>query len=112
MSKYHIGTTEDEFEPGSGGHILRNKLAITDEEDMSEVETQLLLKLYEYVFQSGVIESEHLSVGSSLSGIENGSVMFITGLVSGVQSIWEKVVSNLRQRLKYLSVSLSLKRNI
>ncbi|MCT7945586.1 Fic/DOC family protein [Shewanella septentrionalis] len=63
MSKYHIGTTEDEFEPGSGGHILRNKLAITDEEDMAEVETQLLLKLYEYVFQSGVIESEHLSVG-------------------------------------------------
>ncbi|WP_259522555.1 Fic/DOC family protein [Shewanella baltica] len=29
---------------------------------MAEVETQLLLKLYEYVFQSGVVESEHLSV--------------------------------------------------
>lgn len=62
MSKYHIGTSEDEFEPGSDGHILSNKLAITDEEDMAEVETQLLLKLYEYVFQSAVVESKHLSV--------------------------------------------------
>ncbi|AUD60425.1 hypothetical protein AYJ58_13460 [Shewanella sp. Pdp11] len=112
MSKYHIGTTEDEFEPGSGGHILRNKLAITDEEDMAEVETQLLLKLYEYVFQSVLLKVSIYRLVCSLSGIENGSVMFITGLVSGVQSIWEKVVSNLRQRLKYLSLSLSLKRNI
>ena len=62
MSKYHIGSTEDEFEPGANNTVLLNKLKLTNHEEMAEVETQLLLKLYEFVFQSDAVESESLSV--------------------------------------------------
>lgn len=49
MAKYEIPTTEDEFEPGSKGAVLKNRLGIVTLGDINEAETELLKKLYEHV---------------------------------------------------------------
>ncbi len=48
MSRYQAGT-DDEFEPGSGGRVLRNRLGIVDPERAGLVETVLLMELYRRV---------------------------------------------------------------
>ena len=48
--KYSIGTTEGDYEPGSNGRVLKNKLGITSETEMQEAEEHLLLQLYNYIF--------------------------------------------------------------
>jgi len=50
MAKYEITSVEGEYQPGSNGKVLKNLLEITEVEDINDVETALLLKLYEYVF--------------------------------------------------------------
>jgi len=51
MSKYAIGSEQDQFEPGSDDKVLKNKLGIAAEQDMHQAENSLLLKLYEYLFE-------------------------------------------------------------
>ncbi len=60
MAKYDIGTSEDEFEPGSSNTVLSNKLGIDSVDDMNDAETELLLQLYEHVLADS--ESESLTI--------------------------------------------------
>ena len=55
MAKYEVTTTEGEFEEGSNGAVLKNKLSIITVDDINEAETELLIKLYELV----IIETEY-----------------------------------------------------
>ncbi|MGB0723310.1 MAG: Fic/DOC family protein [Gammaproteobacteria bacterium] len=43
------GKAEAEFEPGSNGAVLRNKLAIQDAAEMDDVELDLLIQLYDEI---------------------------------------------------------------
>lgn len=49
MSDRYDAGEEGEFQPGSNGLVLRNKLGITDPAEMDEAELVLLEKLYEAV---------------------------------------------------------------
>jgi len=51
MAKYEISSVEGEYQPGSNGKVLKNLLNITEVEDINDVETALLLKLYEHLFE-------------------------------------------------------------
>ena len=48
-NRYTACGIETEFEPGSDGLVLRNKLGITTPEEMDELEVVLLEKLYQLV---------------------------------------------------------------
>ena len=50
MSKYEINSAEERYQPGSNDLVLANKLGITDTEEMEELESGLLLMLYEHLF--------------------------------------------------------------
>jgi cell filamentation protein len=47
--RYDAGEAQGAYEPGSGGRVLRNKLGVTDPEEMDEVELLLLNELYQAV---------------------------------------------------------------
>jgi len=47
--RYTGSDSETEAEPGSDGNVLRNKLGITEPEEMDELEVVLLEKLYQLV---------------------------------------------------------------
>ena len=49
MSSRYAAGAEGEFQPGSDGQVLRNKLTVTDPSEMDEAELALLHKLYEAV---------------------------------------------------------------
>ena len=67
MVKYNIDTAEGEYQSGSGDRVLKNLLVISDVADMNEAETELLLKLYEYLFQLGNIYTDKLTVADILN---------------------------------------------
>lgn len=48
-SRYEVGADQGSFEPGSNDQVLRNKLGITDSEEMDAVELLLLEQLYQAV---------------------------------------------------------------
>ena len=48
--KYAVTGSEGEWQPGSNDQVLKNTLNIIDPEEMADVETDLLLKLYEHIF--------------------------------------------------------------
>jgi cell filamentation protein len=48
-NRYDVAGDQGAFEPGSGDHVLRNKLGITDPDEMDEVELHLLEQLYQAV---------------------------------------------------------------
>jgi len=50
--KYDIHSSEGDFEPGSNGTVLKNKLGIVSEQDMIDAEEALLLQLYEHLFEA------------------------------------------------------------
>ena len=52
MTRYSVEGVEGDFEPGSDGLVLRNKLDITHPADMQEAETELLEALYAHVFDT------------------------------------------------------------
>ncbi|SHE32456.1 Fic family protein [Vibrio gazogenes] len=58
MSRYDVDIEETQYQPGSGNSVLLNKLGIVDAEEMNEVETYLLVKLYEKLFSNTVIDDE------------------------------------------------------
>lgn len=47
--RYHAGAAQGAYEPGSGDQVLRNKLGVTDSEEMDAVELLLLEQLYQAV---------------------------------------------------------------
>lgn len=56
--KYSIHSSEGDFEPGSDNKVLKNKIGITTESDMIDVEDDLLFQLYEHVFHTGISYEE------------------------------------------------------
>ncbi|MEI7575816.1 MAG: Fic family protein [Armatimonadota bacterium] len=44
MNRYDTGGRDDEFEPGSNGLVLRNRLGITDPKEAEHIETELLIR--------------------------------------------------------------------
>lgn len=50
--KYTIHSSEGNFEPGSNGAVLKNKLGIVDAQVMIDAEEALLLQLYEHLFEA------------------------------------------------------------
>lgn len=55
MSKYDIDSSEAQYQLGSNGLVLKNKLNITELSEIDDVESELLLKLYEKIFIDSVI---------------------------------------------------------
>lgn len=49
MSRYRVVGAEAECEKGSNGLVLRNRLGITDPDEMARVEQRLLRQLYQVV---------------------------------------------------------------
>lgn len=47
--RYNAGPSQNAYEPGSHDEVLRNKLGVTDVDEMAEVELLLLEKLYQAV---------------------------------------------------------------
>lgn len=47
--RYQVDGAEGEFEPGSGGQVLRNLVSIQTPDDMDELELLLLSQLYDEV---------------------------------------------------------------
>ena len=52
MSRYDIFSSEGEYQPGSDRKVLQNLPGITDPEEMSIAETDLLADLYIQVFDN------------------------------------------------------------
>ena len=48
-SRYEAGEAQGSYEPGSDDRVLRNKLGVTDPDEMDEVELQLLGQIYRAV---------------------------------------------------------------
>ena len=67
MVKYNIDTAEGEYQSGSDNRVLKNLLEISDVADMNEAETELLLKLYEYLFQLENLYIDKLTVADILN---------------------------------------------
>jgi cell filamentation protein len=49
MSRYTAHGDEGEFQPGSDGLVLRNRIGIDSLDEMNELEFELLAQLYESV---------------------------------------------------------------
>jgi len=52
LTKYDIGGSQSEYQPGSNDEVLLNKPGITDVEMMDDLELYLLSDLYEHVLQN------------------------------------------------------------
>ena len=48
--KYEVNSSEGEFQAGSDSKVLKNLLGITTEAEINEVESLLLVQLYQYLF--------------------------------------------------------------
>lgn len=57
MSKYDIDSSEIQFQFGSDYLVLKNRLNITELSEIDDVESELLLKLYEKIFIDSAIPS-------------------------------------------------------
>lgn len=58
MSRYDVDTVETKYQPGSNDTVLQNQPGITAPNEMDDVETLLLLKLYEWT--EFVLSKSHL----------------------------------------------------
>ncbi|MDT8439479.1 MAG: Fic family protein [Wenzhouxiangellaceae bacterium] len=50
--RYQASGSQSEYQPGSNGRVLRNKLGITDPEEIDELELELLVQLYSLVMEN------------------------------------------------------------
>lgn len=60
--KYEVNSSEGEFQTGSDTKVLKNLLGITTEAEINEVETLLLVQLYEYLFDNSQTQLSSLTV--------------------------------------------------
>lgn len=51
MSRYHVSSSEGQYEKDSGEQVLANKLGIAVSDEMDEAELVLLEQLYQSVFE-------------------------------------------------------------
>lgn len=51
MSRYHVSSSEGQYEKDSGEQVLANKLGIATSDEMDEAELVLLEQLYQSVFE-------------------------------------------------------------
>lgn len=51
MSRYHVSSSEGQYEKESGEQVLANKLGITDSDELDGAELVLLEQLYRSVFE-------------------------------------------------------------
>lgn len=58
MSRYHVSTSEGQYEKNSGEQVLANKLGITASDEIDEAELVLLEQLYQSVFEEQFPEGE------------------------------------------------------
>lgn len=56
--KYTLNSAEERYQPGSHDAVLSNKLGIVDSQEMEELESGLLLMLYEKLFITSHIPEE------------------------------------------------------
>lgn len=52
MSRYHVSSSEGQYEKDSGEQVLANKLGIATSDEMDEVELVLLEQLYQSVLKN------------------------------------------------------------
>lgn len=50
LAKYELNSAEERYQPGSEEQVLANRLGIIDEQEMGDLESGLLLMLYEQLF--------------------------------------------------------------
>lgn len=51
MSRYHVSSSEGQYEKDSGEQVLANKLGIATSNEMDEAELVLLEQLYQSIFE-------------------------------------------------------------
>ncbi|ALD44013.1 hypothetical protein AN479_06135 [Serratia marcescens] len=51
MSRYHVSSSEGQYEKESGEQVLANKLGIADSNELDDAELVLLEQLYHSVFE-------------------------------------------------------------
>ena len=61
MGKYELDSSETRYQPGSNDTVIVNHLGITDTREMDDIEALLLIKLYEKLFVTNELDSDHLS---------------------------------------------------
>lgn len=52
MSRYHVSSSEGQYEKDSGEQVLANKLGIATSDEMDEAELVLLEQLYQSVLKN------------------------------------------------------------
>jgi cell filamentation protein len=115
--KYAVTGSEGEWQPGSNDQVLKNALGIIDPEEMAEVETGLLLKLYEHIFERdfptrltpNIIQAWHSwwlgnlypwagklrSVNMSKADIDFAAAKYVSPLLSNFSSKYLEQYNNL-----------------
>ena len=58
MSRYHVSSSEGQYEKDSGEQVLANKLGIATSDEMDEAELVLLEQLYQSVFEEQFPEGQ------------------------------------------------------
>ncbi|WP_039057226.1 Fic family protein [Enterobacter sp. Bisph1] len=58
MSRYHVSSSEGQYEKNSGEQVLANKLGIATSDEMDEAELVLLEQLYQSVFEEQFPEGQ------------------------------------------------------
>ena len=58
MSRYHVSSSEGQYEKDSGEQVLANKLGIATSDEMNEAELVLLEQLYQSVFEKQFPEGQ------------------------------------------------------
>ncbi|CQH50132.1 filamentation induced by cAMP protein fic [Yersinia enterocolitica] len=58
MSRYHVSSSEGQYEKGSGEQVLANKLGLATSDEMDEAELVLLEQLYQAVFEKQFPEGQ------------------------------------------------------
>ncbi|MBP2859312.1 Fic family protein [Dickeya oryzae] len=58
MSRYHVSSSQGQYEKDSGEQVLANKLGITASDEMDEAELVLLEQLYQSVFEEQFPEGQ------------------------------------------------------
>jgi len=81
-NRYKIShLTEDQFEPGSRGRVLRNKLGITSKREMDIIEKKELFRTLEELI-SLYDKDYRLKAADLKKYIECGSAVFMNGQVN------------------------------
>lgn len=67
MSRYHVSSSEGQYEKDSGEQVLANKLGIATSDEMDKAELVLLEQLYQSVFEEQFPEDTERSPAKKLA---------------------------------------------